>query len=65
MFVDSKIDPLHRSSNEMDLLYQEFSTKLKKSTQELAKDSDEKDRYSALIDARMAALREQNKVLHQ
>lgn len=45
----------------MDLMYQEFSSKLKKSTQELAKDSDEKDQYSALIDARMAALREQNK----
>jgi hypothetical protein len=46
----------------MDLLYQEFSSKLRKSTQELVKDSDEKDRYSALMDARMTALRQQNKV---
>jgi hypothetical protein len=46
----------------MDLLYQEYSAKLRKSTQELVKDSDEKDKYSALMDARMAALRQQNKV---
>jgi hypothetical protein len=46
----------------MDLLYQEYSSKLRKSTQELMRDSDEKDKYSALMDARLTAIREQNKV---
>lgn len=51
-----------RSSNEMDLMYQEFTSKLRKSTQELIKESDEKDKQSAIMDAKLAAIRQQNKV---
>ena len=43
-------------------MYREFTSKLRKSTQELVKESDEKDKQSAMIDAKLAAIREQNKV---
>lgn len=49
------------STNEMDLMYQEFTSKLRKSTQELIKESDERDKQSAMMDAKLNAIRQQNK----
>jgi hypothetical protein len=47
----------------MEAKYQELASKLSRTTTELAQDSDEKDHQSAVIDAKLAALRLQNKVL--
>lgn len=55
---------INRSANEMDLMYQEFTSKLRKSTQELIKESDERDKQSAMMDAKLAAIRQQNKVYY-
>lgn len=48
----------------MDLMYQEFTSKLRKSTQELIKESDERDKQSAMMDAKLNAIRQQNKVYY-
>mmetsp|Transcript_8957 Transcript_8957/g.13466 ORF Transcript_8957/g.13466 Transcript_8957/m.13466 type:complete len:541 (+) Transcript_8957:105-1727(+) len=49
------------SEHEIDALYIQYAKELKKSAQELAMQSDELDHRSAIMDAKIAALRQQNK----
>lgn len=51
-----------RSTNEMDRMYEQLATKMRRGTIQMSKESDAMDERSAVMDAKLAAIRLQNQV---